>query len=221
VDRQRPQPGTRPTTPGQAWAVLRAGNARFMADARDRPHRDTTIRQRLAHKQSPFAVFFGCADSRVGAEIIFDQGLGDLFVARTAGHVVDVSVLGSIEFGIAELGIPLVVVLGHDSCGAVGATMAAARSGVMPPGFLRDIVERVTPSLVAARRRHPDPTVDDVEHEHIGQTVDLLAERSVLISRRIAQGRLAIVGAQYALAEGEARLTHVVGDVGQTPPDDR
>ena len=66
---------------------------------------------------------------RVGAEIIFDQGLGDLFVARTAGHVVDVSVLGSIEFGIAELGIPLVVVLGHDSCGAVGATMAAARSG--------------------------------------------------------------------------------------------
>ena len=73
----------------------------------------------------------------------------------------------------------------------------------------------------AAQRRHPDPTVDEVEHEHIGQTVGLLAERSVLISRRIAQGRLAIVGVQYALAEGEARLTHVVGDVGQTPPDDR
>ena len=212
--RTRTQPGTRPTTPEHAWALLRAGNSRFMADARAHPHQGVHLRQRLAGKQAPFAVFFGCADSRVGAEIIFDQGLGDLFVVRTAGHVVDLSVLGSIEFGIAKLKIPLIVVLGHDSCGAITATADAIGCGEMPGGFLRDIVERVTPSLVAARRADPDATIDQIETEHIRQTANLLADRSGLIADRIAAGRLAIVGAQYALAEGDARLTHVVGDVG-------
>ena len=215
--RQRSQPGTRPTTPEHAWALLRAGNARFMADARAHPHERITARQRLAGKQSPFAVLFGCSDSRVGAEIIFDQGLGDLFVVRTAGHVVDLSVLGSIEFGIAKLKIPLIVVLGHGSCGAITATMDAVATGDMPGGFLRDIVERVTPALFAARRANPEPTIDEVEREHIRQTAALLADRSSLIASRIAEGRLAIAGAQYSLAEGEARLTHAVGHVGETP----
>jgi carbonic anhydrase len=126
--------------------------------------------------------------------------LGDLFVVRTAGHVVDLSVLGSIEFGIAKLKIPLIVVLGHDSCGAITATADAIGCGEMPGGFLRDIVERVTPSLVAARRADPDATIDQIETEHIRQTANLLADRSGLIADRIAAGRLAIVGAQYALA---------------------
>ena len=129
--------------------MLAAGNARFMADERAHPHQDVHFRSRIALRQNPFAIFFGCADSRVAAEIIFDQGLGDLFVVRTAGHVIDPSVLGSLEFGVGVLDCPLIVVLGHDSCGAVRAAEVAVRTGEVPGGFLRDIVERWNPATFA------------------------------------------------------------------------
>lgn len=216
MEQQAPQRGTRPTTPAEAWAVLKAGNARFVAGEQAHPNQDIHSRDRLAVKQRPFAVFFGCADSRVAAELIFDQGLGDLFVVRTAGHVVDPSVLGSLEFGVAVLDAPLIVVLGHDSCGAISATLDAVESGQMPGGFLRDIVERVTPSVLTARRVGRLST-DDVEREHVRHTTRLLAERSATIHDRIDAGRLAIVGAEYRLAHGEARLLTVVGDVGDQP----
>ena len=209
-NRQRPQPGTRPSTPTQAWSVLSAGNARFMAGAREHPNQDIGLRTKLAAKQRPFAVFFGCADSRVAAEIIFDQGLGDLFVVRTAGHVVDASVLGSMEFGVGVLGIPLIVVLGHDSCGAVNAAVDAVQTGDMPPGFIRDIVERVTPSVLAASKLG-DASIDEIETEHVRQTARLLTERSHLIAERVAAGSVGIVGATYRLREGAA---HVVTSMG-------
>lgn len=145
------------------------------------------------------------------------KGLGDLFVVRTAGHVVDLSVLGSLEFGVAKLKIPLIVVLGHDSCGAITAAMESVASGDMPGGFVRDIVERVMPSVIAARRRHTQPSAEDVEREHIRHTTALLADRSNIIAEAIAAGRLAIVGAQYVLTEGEARLVCQVGDIGHSP----
>ncbi len=210
VDRHRAQPGTRPTTPTAAWAVLSAGNARFMAGEREHPNQDVGIRHRIALKQQPFAIFFGCADSRVAAEIIFDQGLGDLFVVRTAGHVVDSSVLGSMEFGVGVLGIPLIVVLGHDSCGAVNAAVDAVTSGDMPGGFIRDIVERVTPSVLAASK-HGDAGIDEIEAEHVRQTARLLAERSHLIADHLATGRLGIVGATYRLRDGEAIVVSSLG----------
>jgi len=210
MSRQRPQPGTRPTTPTQAWAVLAAGNARFMAGEREHPNQDIHDRHKLAAKQRPFAVFFGCADSRVAAEIIFDQGLGDLFVVRTAGHVVDSSVLGSMEFGVGVLQIPLIVVLGHDSCGAVNAAVDAFQTGDMPTGFVRDIVERVTPSVLAASK-HGEAGIDQIEAEHVRQTARLLAERSHLIADRIAAGTLGIVGATYNLREGQARVVDALG----------
>lgn len=167
--------------------------------------------------RTPSPSFSAVPTAAWGAEIIFDQGLGDLFVIRTAGHVIDLSVLGSIEYGIAKLHIPLIVVLGHDSCGAITATAEAVATGDMPGGFIRDIVERVTPSLFTARRDNPTATVDEIETEHIRQTATLLAERSSLIATRIAEGRLAIAGAQYALAEGEARLKCAIGPLGETP----
>ena len=161
--RQRPQPGTRPTTPTEAWSVLAAGNARFMAGSREHPNQDIGLRTKLAAKQRPFAVFFGCADSRVAAEIIFDQGLGDLFVVRTAGHVVDASVLGSMEFGVGVLGIPLIVILGHDSCGAVSAAIDAVHTGAMPPGFVReDVYKRQAarlPNSLSRQRSTPRPSI--------------------------------------------------------------
>src|SRR4051794_8196841 len=108
-----------PITPDEAFAALMAGNRRFVTGTQDHPNQDAARRAETAPAQSPFAVLFGCADSRLAAEIIFDQGLGDLFVVRTAGQVLGVEVLGSIEYGVSLLGCPLVVVLGHDSCGAV------------------------------------------------------------------------------------------------------
>lgn len=202
----------RPQTPSEAWAALAEGNARFMADEQKHPHQDVHIRSMLAAEQKPFAIFFGCADSRVAAEIIFDQGLGDLFVVRTAGHVVDPSVLGSLEFGVGVLGCPLIVVLGHDSCGAVRAGIASVESGDMPPGFLRDIVERVAPSVLAATR-HGRTSVEEIQREHVAETARLLDSRSTLIHDRIADGSLAIVGAEYALADGRVQVIESVGDI--------
>jgi len=200
----------RPWTPAEAWAKLARGNERFVAGEHYHPNQDAARRHSLTEGQTPIAVFFGCADSRVAAEIIFDRGLGDLFVVRTAGHVIDPGVLGSIEFGVGLLDIPLVVILGHDSCGAVSATVDAVQNGVMPLGYIRDIVERVTPSVLAAHQAGMT-SADEIEAEHVRHTLRLLTERSSLIADRIAGGRLAVVGATYALGDGRARIVDSVG----------
>jgi carbonic anhydrase len=194
-----------PTTADEALAELLAGNQRYISSSPAHPNQDAYRRSQLAGGQKPFALVFGCADSRVAAEIIFDRGLGDLFVVRTAGHVVDSAVLGSIEFGVEMLEVPLVVVLGHDSCGAVKATMDAYSSGKMPGGYLRTVVELVTPSLIAARRKGIEK-IDDVVAEHAVHTAQLLAERSATIARRVADGTLAVVPMAYDLADGEVRV---------------
>ncbi|HZW45162.1 MAG TPA: carbonic anhydrase [Dermatophilaceae bacterium] len=201
---------SQPLTPAEAWAELARGNERFVAGEYRHPNQDAARRDSLIEGQAPFAVFFGCADSRVAAEIIFDRGLGDLFVVRTAGHVIDPGVLGSIEFGVAILDISLVVILGHDSCGAVAATVEAVRNGVLPGGYIRDIVERVTPSVLAAHQAGMT-TADEIEAEHVRHTLRLLTERSSLIADRVASGRLAVVGAVYHLADGRAHIVDSVG----------
>ncbi|MDO5711571.1 MAG: carbonic anhydrase [Micrococcales bacterium] len=209
-------------TPGQAWAALVAGNERFVAGTPRHPNQSVEHRSELASGQRPFATLFGCSDSRVAAEVIFDQGLGDLFVVRTAGHVTSPTELGTLEFGALLLDIPLIVVLGHDSCGAIKAAMSAYDEGKMPPGFLRDLVERVTPSVLSAYRAGTRDT-DAVLTEHVRQTVTLISERSVIISDRVSQGQLAIVGLTYALAQGRTSLVAQLGDLHPTeaPPVDR
>lgn len=200
-------------TPRQAFEELLAGNQRFAEDRPEKTDQDRGRRAELAHGQHPFALVFGCGDSRVAAELVFDQGLGRLFVVRTAGHVVGSGVLGSVEFGVSLLNIPLVVVLGHDSCGAVTAGVDALRTGDMPGGFLRDIVERVAPSILVAQRAG-DASVPAVLKEHVHQTVHLLAERSPVLTEAIAAGRCAVVGLVYSLDEGRVRLVEALGDVG-------
>src|SRR5690625_4697926 len=116
---------TTPLTPAQAYAALIAGNNRFINGQMLHPSQDIARRSELSDGQHPFADCFGGAASRVAAEVIFDRGLGDLFVVRTAGHVVDTTVVGSIEFGVDLLGAPLVVVLGHDNCGAIAGAREA------------------------------------------------------------------------------------------------
>jgi carbonic anhydrase len=196
--------------PQDAFELLLAGNERFVAGAPEHPNQDATRRAEIAPGQRPFAVLFGCSDSRLAAEIIFDRGLGDLFVVRTAGHVIGPEVLGSIEYGVDVLDCPLVIVLGHDSCGAVAAACAALADGLPPTGYVRDVVERVTPSVLAARaagRVEPD----EILAEHIKHTVDLLLDRSRVLADRVAAGHTAVVGLCYRLADGSAQLVAARG----------
>jgi carbonic anhydrase len=196
--------------PQDAFELLLAGNERFVAGAPEHPNQDATRRAEIAPGQRPFAVLFGCSDSRLAAEIIFDRGLGDLFVVRTAGHVIGPEVLGSIEYGVDVLDCPLVIVLGHDSCGAVAAACAALADGLPPTGYVRDVVERVTPSVLAARaagRVEPD----EILAEHIKLTVDLLLDRSRVLADRVAAGDTAVVGLCYRLADGSAQLVAARG----------
>ncbi|GAA2779143.1 carbonic anhydrase [Streptomyces showdoensis] len=197
-------------SPRDAFDLLMAGNLRFVTGSPEHPNQDAERRTLTAPGQQPFAVLFGCSDSRLAAEIIFDRGLGDLFVVRTAGHVAGTEVLGSIEFGVAVLGAPLVVVLGHDSCGAVAAACSALENGQTPGGFVRDVVERVTPSVLAARAAGRDKP-DEILAEHIEHTVDLLLERSRVLAEAVAEGRLGVVGLSYRLADGSAQLVAARG----------
>jgi carbonic anhydrase len=202
------------TNPATAWKALKEGNERFVAGRPAHPSQSVEHRASLADGQRPTAVVFGCADSRVAAEIIFDQGLGDMFVVRTAGHVIDSAVLGSIEYAVAVLDVPLIVVLGHDSCGAVQATLKALDDGVIPRGYVRDLVERVTPSVLAGRREGLSK-VDEFEAHHVRETAAQLLSRSTTILERIPTGDLAIVGLTYRLADGHVVLRDSVGEIGE------
>ncbi|WP_196279163.1 carbonic anhydrase [Catellatospora vulcania] len=199
-----------PPTPEQAFQLLLAGNQRFIAGTPEHPNQDAARRAEIAPGQRPFAVVFGCSDSRLAAEIIFDRGLGDMFVVRTAGHVMGSEVLGSIEYGADVLDCPLVLVLGHDSCGAVAAACAALESGMPPAGYVRDVVERVTPSVLAARAAGlVEP--DEILTEHVRHTVDLLLDRSRVLAERVEAGRTAVVGLCYRLADGSAQVVKAKG----------
>ncbi|HJV99273.1 MAG TPA: carbonic anhydrase [Arthrobacter sp.] len=199
-------------TPALAWRRLREGNERFVNGESSHPNQDASRRSSLVENQHPFAVIFGCSDSRLAAEIIFDVGLGDVFVVRTAGQVIDDAVLGSLEYSIGVLGVPLIVVLGHDSCGAVSATKSAVETGQMPVGFIRDLVERITPSVLTSLRN--DKTeVNDMVVEHVKQTSHRLVDSSRVISDAIESGRAAVIGLSYSLADGRADLVSGIGEL--------
>lgn len=197
-------------SPSEAWQRLREGNARFVSGGSLHPNQDASRRNALVNEQHPFAVIFGCADSRLAAEIIFDLGLGDAFVVRTAGQVIDDAVLGSLEYSIAVLGTPLIVVLGHDSCGAVTATKNAVETGEMPAGYIRDLVERITPSVLSAMRE--DKTeVNDMMVEHVKETARRLVDSSRVISDAVDDSSVAVLGVAYRLEEGRAELVSGFG----------
>lgn len=202
------------TIPAEAWRALRDGNDRFVAGTMEHPSQDADRRADVSAGQEPFAVLLGCSDSRVAAEIIFDRGLGDLFVVRTAGHVSDATVLGSVEYGVAVLGVPLVVVLGHDSCGAIAATLDALRTGVEPAGHIRSIVDRVRPSIAD----HLGGTPSEVLAGHVRYTVRALLEDSVAVRTAVAEGRCAVVGATYELAEGRVHVVAAHGPLDVAVP---
>ena len=201
-------------TPAEAWEKMQAGNSRFVAGTPAHPHQDVRRRHELAAGQTPLATLFGCSDSRLAAEIIFDLGLGDLFVVRNAGQVPGESIVGSLEYAVEVLGVPLLVVLGHDSCGAVRAAIDSTGpdAPVLPPHIWRQI-SPIVPAVHAALRESDGATPATVDAElvgrlHVRDTIDWILQSSELISRAVAEGRLGIVGANYRLAEGTA-VPHV------------
>ena len=192
-------------TPAQALKDLLAGNQRFVSGEVKHPNQDAERRADLASGQNPFATLFGCGDSRLAAEVIFDQGLGDMFVVRTAGHVVESAVLGSIEYAVVELGTPLVVVLGHDSCGAVTAAKDSLEKGELPGGYIRNLVEPILPSVIAPHLPE-DASVNDMVREHTRQTSARILEQSHLIAQAVKDNRTAVLGMFYHLAGGEVEI---------------
>ena len=197
-------------TPAQVWREMSRGNERFVAGTPAHPRQDVERRTELAHAQAPHAALFGCSDSRLAAEIIFDKGLGDLFVVRNAGQVISDSVIGSLEYAVAVLDVPLIVVLGHDECGAVRAAIDSEQPDATPlPPHIAQLIAPIRPAV----KRVPlgesgEPDILEVGREHLRDTVAELLERSELIGAAIAAGTLAVVGANYRLREG-----HVVPDV--------
>ncbi|GAB3978980.1 carbonic anhydrase [Plantactinospora veratri] len=196
----------RPATPSEALDELLAGNERFVAGTRIHPHQDAEHRAVVAAAQRPFAVVFGCSDSRLAAEIIFDRGLGDLFVVRTAGHIVGPEVTASIEYGVVVLGAPLVVVLGHDTCGAIQATRAAMDGARLPGRDLGAIVERVTPSIEAAQARQVSDDAG-IAAIHTRHTIETITGPGTELADAVAAGRCDVVGMFYKLADGRVSLT--------------
>ena len=191
----------------EALQRLRDGNRRFVDDIRSHTLSSQERRAELAAGQAPFAIILGCSDSRVPAEIVFDQGLGDLFVIRVAGNIVAPSQIGSVEFAAERFGTRLVVVLGHSGCGAIVATLEELRR---PSGSsaanIRSIVDRVRPSvepLLATELRHDhDALVDQAVRANIRVSANHLRHGSEILERLIQKDGLLVVGAEYSLETG-------------------
>ena len=192
----------------EALEGLREGNRRFVADVRSSDTlRSRTHRSELAGGQEPFAIILGCSDSRVPAEIVFDQGLGDLFVIRVAGNIVASSQVGSVEFAAERFGTRLVVVLGHSQCGAILATLEELRQPADHQSRnLRAIVDRIRPSVQAllATELGNDPVtlVHEAVRANIRASVDHLRHGSAVLEKHVETNGLLVVGAMYSLETG-------------------
>lgn len=210
-------PGTAAATPGrrttdpkatqltadQAWRTLAAGNARFVSGHQRHPHESLDWRQSLVDGQHPFAIILGCADSRVSPELVFDEGLGDLFVIRAAGEVLDTAVIGSIEYAVEHLAVPLIVVLGHEKCGAVGATIDVVQHDAEVAGDISTLVRAIEPAVRAT------PANSDAAAflaacvaEQARRAAKYLRERSNIVSDAVAHRGVKVVSATYELRTG-------------------
>ncbi|PYE56483.1 carbonic anhydrase [Deinococcus yavapaiensis] len=184
---------------------LLAGNHRYVSGNRAHPHQSERWRHDVAGGQSPFAVVLACADSRVAPELLFDQGLGDLFVLRVAGNILDDLLLGSVEFAVRQFDVPLVLVLGHDRCGAVSATLDAVTTGTVPTDHVRAIVAALEPAVQEAMRLGGD-VVDHAVRANVRHVVRQLETAEPLLVERVREGRLAIVGGRYDMESGTVEV---------------
>jgi carbonic anhydrase len=189
----------------EALQELLAGNRRYVAGQLDRPHQTKDRRLHLVSHQEPFAVILSCADSRLPPEIIFDQGLGDLFVIRIAGNLIDEAILGSIEYAVHHLQTSLLVVLGHKGCGTVKATLDALAAGEGGAGNMRFLVSAIQPAVAEARIQ-PGDLLDNAVRINVKRVVRQLSYASPILSASLRAGKLKIVGAYYDLESGQVDI---------------
>ncbi len=187
------------------WERLVAGNERYLKGERASVEHGAVFRRELAKGQSPYAVIVTCSDSRICPEILFDEHLGRLFVVRTAGNVLDAVALGSVEYAVEHLRCPLVVIMGHESCGAMKAALAHQGE---PEGNIGEILRSILPSVQAARKEEPTKTEDLLLRStlrHVGAMARCLVERSSVLRELFAEGKLQILGAYHGIQDGSVR----------------
>lgn len=191
-------------TPDQALELLKQGNQRYCSGRAIHPNQSAARRAEMVKGSKPWAVVWGCMDSRVPPEIIFDCGLGDLYVVRTAGQVADNAALASLEFAIED-GAKLVVILGHQGCKAVQASVEAVDKGRYREGHINTLLKAIKPAVEKARDRVGDWS-DNAGRENICMEIEQLPAASGTIKKAVAQGKVKMVGARYSLVTGQVEI---------------
>lgn len=194
--------GKHARTPDAIIADLKAGNARFVAGKATRPHATPKRLRETAKGQHPEAIVLGCSDSRVPPEIVFDEGIGDLFIVRVAGNVAEEHTIGSIEYAAEHLNVPLVVVLGHHDCGAVKATAEAAGP---VEGHIGALVKEIQPAVEETKKAAPAPgrLVHDAGHANARKQADAIVAKSPVLKHLVEAGKVKVVAAVYDLESGK------------------
>ena len=190
-------------TPASALAALTRGNRRYVAGRPAHPHQSSRLRHNLVKGQHPFAAVLSCADSRVPPELVFDEGLGDLFVVRVAGNVVDDAITGSLEYAAEHLHVPLIVVLGHTNCGAVDATIR----GGEPHTHIESLVNAIRPAVEQARTESGSLLTNAVR-DNVKLAVKQLRESQPILGKMLQDRKIEIVGAVYDLDKGTVEFLH-------------
>jgi carbonic anhydrase len=194
--------------PDAVLKLLLEGNARFIKGEAAQARRKPEDFARLAEGQAPLAVIVGCADSRVAPELIFDQGLGELFVVRVAGNIISgagATVKGSIEYAVAELGVRLIMVLGHSQCGAVKAAIKHIDANDALPGSIEELVATIKPAVVAAKGK-PGEQLDNVIRANVERGVERLRSLAPILVGAVKEGKLKVVGATLELRTGKVSV---------------
>lgn len=198
----------RPQNADEALKALMEGNKRFVSEQKKGPRRTIERVKKVASGQNPFVAILACADSRVAPEIIFDQGIGDLFVVRVAGNIVNPTnygIQGSLEFGVLALGAPLIMVLSHSECGAVAGSISALQKGTEFPGSINDIVQTIQPAVKKAEGEKGD-LLHNATIANVQMGVEKLKNSDPVISDLVKKGKIKVVGANYDLETGEVTL---------------
>lgn len=194
-------------TPDQALNRLKKGNADFLADKPStKTSRDSDRRMTIARGQVPFAILVGCSDSRVSPELLFDAGLGELFIVRNAGNTVDTVALGSIQYGVQVLGAPLIIVLGHERCGAVEAALSVVEKHTVYPGSIGQMIEPIIPAVLKAKSTGTlkgEALLHAAVRENVSRIVTRLRTSEFALVEPLRAGKLRVVGAQYDLDDGK------------------
>ena len=198
---------TPPMTPDEALALLKKGNRRFLRGEPTEPVRSLPEHlAQMAKVQRPFCVLVGCSDSRVSPELLFGRNLGELFIVRNAGNVVDLAAMGSIEYGVVVLGAPLVLVLGHERCGAVQAAVDVVENDATFPGSIGQMIEPILPAVLRARRCGTHDLLDRSVRANVHRVVHRLRTTEHTLTEPLQDGRLKIVGARYDLNDGSVEF---------------